>query len=343
MENLIKAIALGDSLGLPAEGLSRKQVRHFHRTPIKQSYLFGKGFYSDDTELALVTLRALPGDDETFHLRLRQQLVRWVFSAPVGIGVTTLKACFRLAAVSQAQLTANKQRGLPSAGNGPLIRALVIGASGRTNYCALTEVSTHLTHTAPEATICCAAIAEIAAQACGARKDKGQFSPRALAQALDNALEAATRDPRKEISAAAADIESLAKSLHSFSEGFVDLAGALKEIGCEDSVSPYIVHTLLGAVLIAMAHQNDPNEALDVSIRVGGDTDSTAAIVAGLIYLTSAEPLSFDRLRLWNTRPTTRFSDLDPANPWLHLLMIILGIPLLIRKNLARLRSAFIR
>jgi ADP-ribosylglycohydrolase len=298
MEDLIKAIALGDSLGLPAEGLSRKQVRLFHRNSIHQSYFLGKGFYSDDTELALITLRALPGDDGSFRLRLRHQLVRWVLSAPVGIGVTTLKACLRLAIMSKAELTSKASVGFPSAGNGPLIRALVIGASGRTSYQSLTDDSTCLTHTAPEAMICCAAMAEIASQAARARRDNCPFSARAIAQAFDHSLERSLKATDSNTRTAATDIESLAKTLHGFSEGFVDLDEALKEIGCDSGISPYIVQTLLGSLLISMAFPEDITAAIDMAIRSGGDTDSTAAIVAGLIQLTSPRSISYERLDL---------------------------------------------
>jgi ADP-ribosylglycohydrolase len=187
--------------------------------------------------------------------------------------------------------------------------------------------------------ICCAAMAEIASQAARARQDNRPFSARAIAQAFDHSLERSLRATDSATQTAATGIESLAKTLHSFSEGFVDLDGALKEIGCESGISPYIVHTLLGSLLISMAFSEDIAAAIDTAIRSGGDTDSTAAIVAGLIQITSPRTISYERLNLWNTRTSTNFSKLDPGNPWLHISMVILGFPLLIRKNLARLRA----
>jgi len=42
--------ALGDSLGLPSEGMSRARIANRWKGPLKQRFLFGHGMLSDDTE-----------------------------------------------------------------------------------------------------------------------------------------------------------------------------------------------------------------------------------------------------------------------------------------------------
>ncbi len=42
--------ALGDSLGLPSEGMSRARITNRWKGPLEQRFLFGRGMLSDDTE-----------------------------------------------------------------------------------------------------------------------------------------------------------------------------------------------------------------------------------------------------------------------------------------------------
>jgi ADP-ribosylglycohydrolase len=97
LNGLLKGIALGDSLGLVAEGLTRRQVGRMYPSDIDQTYSLGKGFISDDTEHALLTLYAVrdvnAGKVGTLQNSMRQQLVRWFVTCSPGMGITTLKSC----------------------------------------------------------------------------------------------------------------------------------------------------------------------------------------------------------------------------------------------------------
>ena len=62
--------AVGDALGLPREGLSRRRAERLYGSgPIRHRFLFGRGMLSDDTEHACMTAQALlaaPEDEARF-------------------------------------------------------------------------------------------------------------------------------------------------------------------------------------------------------------------------------------------------------------------------------------
>src|SRR6478752_86083 len=51
--------ALGDSLGLPSEGMSRSRIAKRWKGPLEQRFLFGRGMLSDDTEHTILSAQAL--------------------------------------------------------------------------------------------------------------------------------------------------------------------------------------------------------------------------------------------------------------------------------------------
>lgn len=62
--------ALGDSLGLASEGMSRRRIQTRWSGPLKQRFLLGHGMLSDDTEHSIFVAQALlkcEGDAERFR------------------------------------------------------------------------------------------------------------------------------------------------------------------------------------------------------------------------------------------------------------------------------------
>lgn len=51
--------ALGDSIGLPLEGIRAGRIAKLRTPPLRQSLVFGKGMVSDDTEHAVMTILSL--------------------------------------------------------------------------------------------------------------------------------------------------------------------------------------------------------------------------------------------------------------------------------------------
>ncbi|MCM8542844.1 MAG: ADP-ribosylglycohydrolase family protein, partial [Lentisphaeraceae bacterium] len=98
VERVLLGCALGDSLGLPYEGLSRKKVSRMMKGRLKQSLFFGRGMLSDDTEHSIFVIRAMENSNtvEGFSKKMRSQLRMWLLSVPPGIGLGTLKSILKM-------------------------------------------------------------------------------------------------------------------------------------------------------------------------------------------------------------------------------------------------------
>lgn len=118
--------AVGDSLLLPAEGLSRRQIERRFGEQLTHGLLFGRGMVSDDTDHSFLLARCLaaePRDVAGFSRRLAWRLRWWLLCLPAGCGKATGQAIVRLwLGFSPAR------SGVASGGNGPSMRAAIIGA-----------------------------------------------------------------------------------------------------------------------------------------------------------------------------------------------------------------------
>lgn len=107
---------------------------------------------SDDTEHTCMVAQALivsGGDIRLFSRSLAWRLRFWLLGLPAGIGLATLRALVKLWLGFPAS-----RSGVFSAGNGPAMRAAIIGAAfgGRPERMrGLARTSTRLTHTDPKA------------------------------------------------------------------------------------------------------------------------------------------------------------------------------------------------
>src|SRR5262245_5033648 len=121
----ILGTALGDAVGLPAEGLSRRRQRRMFPSLDGHHLLLGRGMISDDTEHTCLVAEALTlsaGDVVLFRDRLAAGLRWWLLSAPAGTGLATLRATLRL-----WMGVPPEQSGVFSAGNGPAMRSALFG------------------------------------------------------------------------------------------------------------------------------------------------------------------------------------------------------------------------
>jgi hypothetical protein len=82
--------AVGDALGLPREGLSRRRAeRLYGGGPIQHRFVFGRGMLSDDTEhacMAALALLAAPEDEARFARSLAWRLRGWLAAMPAAVG-----------------------------------------------------------------------------------------------------------------------------------------------------------------------------------------------------------------------------------------------------------------
>jgi len=231
-EGCLLGMIVGDAIGLPAEGLHPKRQMQLFGEIKKHRLFFGRGFVSDDTAHAIMTAQALVasgGDPDKFAKELASRLRGWFLSLPPGVGKATAQACMKLLVGVSPE-----HSGVFSAGNGPAMRAPIIGlfclhdkTAARLN--ALIRVSTRITHTDPQA----------------------EEGARAIAKATQDSLSARPEGGRGRMPTG--------------------------------PISGYIVHTVEAALAIATQHPDDVRAAVIATVALGGDTDTVAAIVGGIL------------------------------------------------------------
>jgi ADP-ribosyl-[dinitrogen reductase] hydrolase len=258
--------AVGDAVGLRREGLSpRRAMRLYGGSPLEPALIFGRGFCSDDTEHTVMVGRALAksgGDPSGFEQLLAQQLKKWFLTAPAGIGLSTLRACIKLVLG-----LGSKRSGVYSAGNGPAMRAALIGVCARSER-QLKEIvaaSTRLTHTDPRAEEGAHLIAQAARLGL---KDCGVEPTQFLYAAASNAKGSELRT----ILGAAAQALADGKTSSEFAASQ----------GWSRGVSGYINHTVPAALYCWARWPNDYRRCVEDAVLLAGDSDSVGAITGGV-------------------------------------------------------------
>ncbi len=263
--------AVGDSVGLSCEGLSKRRQRRLFPEITGPSLLFRRGMVSDDTEHACMVAQALiasAGEVDAFTRSLARQLRVWLALLPAGVGFATLRAVVKLwLGISPTR------SGVFSAGNGPAMRSPLLGVcfghDGR-RLGALVRASTRLTHTDPKAeygALAAALAASMASRAPGARVTGAEY-----ARELRGFLPADAGE-LLELVDRAVDSVAERRSTEAFAEA----------IGGGRGVSGYIYQTVPVVVHAWLAHQDDYRAAITAAIRCGGDTDTVAATLGGIL------------------------------------------------------------
>jgi len=256
--------AVGDAIGLPAEGMTAERIARRWPGELKHRFVLGRGMMSDDTEHAAMTAQALivaAGDVEKFRRSLAWKLRWWFLGLPAGVGLATARACVRLwFGISPAR------SGIYSAGNGPAMRSAIIGAAFADDEAKRREfvaASTGLTHTDPRAERAALAVAEAAAWI--VRGDlREQFQVRLPALSEDGEW--------LRVCKLLADGLSGEQSVKQFAEA----------LGLKSAVTGYAFHTVPVALFAWLRHRGNYRETIQSVIHCGGDTDTTAAIVGAL-------------------------------------------------------------
>jgi len=257
--------ALGDSLLLPAEGMSRIRIAKRFPGPLRQRLVFGRGMVSDDTEHAFLTTQALlvAGDDPALFARaLAFRLRWWLLSLPGGCGKATALGLLR----SWIGVPPSRS-GVHSAGNGPAMRSAIIGlrwADDPERLQAFVTASTVITHRDERAIAAAGAVAVAAAAI--ARGD----APESLWSIWrDLSADAGWRSAIDQMESkfiTSASVDELAIGL-----------------GCPHYVSGYALHSVPLALYAWMRHRGDPDACFSAILRCGGDTDTIGAIAGALL------------------------------------------------------------
>lgn len=263
---------MGDSLGLPREGLSRHRAARLYPGPLRQRLVLGRGMISDDTEHACMTAQALlaAGDDvERFAHALAWKLRWWLLGLPPAIGFGTLRALVR------AWLGWPPRRsGVRSAGNGAVMRAPVIGAwfDDPDRIAPFVAASTVITHRDPRAYAGALAIALAAHHAVYDREVvpadvlddlRRRVADRELVGAIDHVGEALVRG--------------------------IESAALADELGLARGVTGYVHHTVPMCLHAWLASPRDFRAAVERVVALGGDSDTTGAIVGALAGASAGE------------------------------------------------------
>ncbi len=263
----ILGCAVGDAIGLPYEGLSRRRGRRLLGEPDRHRLLFGRGMVSDDTEHTCMVAQAFcesPQDSQRFARRFGRRLRWWLLGLPAGLGLATLKAGLKLTIGFPPS-----RSGVFSAGNGPAMRSPVLGTlieevDRLQDY---VRAATRITHTDPKAFH--GAFAVALAAWCAKRgldQPEAYFEQHRAAVSSDTPQEFENLMTKVEQSLATGEsTEAFAKRL------------------CGSGVSGYVYQTVPVALHAWLANPRDWRCAVTTVIRCGGDTDSTAVIVGAIV------------------------------------------------------------
>lgn len=271
INGLLLGTAVGDSIGLPAEGLSREAIDKLGwRNNWRQRLFFGYGLCSDDTEHTLMVARSLASHPQSvvdFQHDLAWRFRFWVLRLPAGVGFATLRAVIKLWLGYSP-----RKSGVYSAGNGAAMRSAVIGAFYSEHVRMLTETvraSTEMTHTDPRALVGALAIAHCAAF----EMTYSNQVPEHRDELFSRLLTLSDYENK--------DWPSLLETIEIFLVKGRSVDDFSQELGIT-SVSGYVYHTVPVAIFAWLRHYGNFRDTITSVCNQGGDTDTVGAIAGAI-------------------------------------------------------------
>ncbi len=267
---------MGDSIGLPAEGLSPSRARKLFPGRWRHRLLINGGMVSDDTDHTVFVAQSLlahPDSVELFMRRLSRCLRWWFLSLPPGIGFATVRSILRSWVISPLR------SGVYSAGNGPAMRSAPIGAffaSSPKRMNDYVQASTRLTHTDPRALTGAKAVALIAGWSI---RDQLEERPE-LQDFLELLQQAGSEDP---------EWETVIDSISAAYGQRLSVKQFAESLGLSKGISGYVYHTVPVVVYAWYLHFGSFEDTLSSVLSCGGDTDTTGAISGALAGAVTGE------------------------------------------------------
>ena len=270
----ILGTAVGDALGLPYEGISRQRLLRMLGPPERHRFLLGRGMTSDDTEHTCLVAQSLisSGSDIDAFTRDLGRRLRWWFAAlPAGLGRATLRSCVKL----WFGVPPNRS-GVFSAGNGPAMRSAIFGAwfDDIDTMVEFVRASARITHSDPKA--------EYGAIAVALATHVGRHSINLDGELFLDQLAGLLGPDGSEL------VALLQPVVASVSSGESTLDFALSN-GFDRGVSGYTYHTVPVVIHAWLSNPRDYRAAVSSVILCGGDADTTAAIVGGIVGASTGE------------------------------------------------------
>ncbi len=262
--------AVGDSLGLPYEGLSPQRAAKLFPDTSKHHFFFGKGMVSDDTEHACFVARALiksKGDVNEFQKQLARSLRWWLLGLPAGIGLATLRSIIKL----WFGIPPTKS-GVFSAGNGPAMRSPILGVAFGHDHKKLKQyvkASTEITHRDPKAYYAALAVALASLDVVCANVDWQEEFQETLKSLI----------PERD----ALEFHDLVESAIYSAKNNEPVTQFAETIGSKNGISGYSYHTVPCVFQVWFHHGDDFEKGLQEIIKAGGDTDTAGAIYGGIV------------------------------------------------------------
>ena len=298
MQRVLEGTMLGDSLGLPAEGMSRKTIaRRGWKGKWQQRLILGKGMLSDDSEQSFMlgtTLLESEGDGGRFQKSFARKLKWWLAACPAGIGFGTLRALLKLWC-----FVPPSKSGVWSAGNGAAMRCALLGVSfhddeqKRRDY---TKISTELTHRDPKALYGAMAVVETVAFIYNLQgRDFQSDEYFAMLKGFGD----------EEWLSLINDLEK------SFNDG-VSLEEYAVNLGAIKGVSGYVYQTVPVAIYSLLKNYGDFEKTLFDVLDLGGDTDTVGAITGAMASVASQQELpreALENICEW-PRSRTKYTEL---------------------------------
>ena len=270
----LRGLALGDSLGAFAQLLNLCGPSLGISGPLEPKLLLQRVMpYTDDTAEAIVLVEHLLARREVSQDALAVSLGEEYLANPTrGYGLHTQQLLAAVACGADWRVVAGGMfKGAGSFGNGSAMRVAPLGAffGGRDFDWIATQArrSSEVTHTHADAVEGAVAVALAAASFAGSGTsdeplEPGRFFDSILAQLRDGALHDAV--------AMAAALPSEVKAKRAG-----ELLGVGEQISALDTV-PLVLW-------FAAHHHGDPAEAIWSIVNLGGDCDTTAAILGGIL------------------------------------------------------------
>lgn len=282
---VLPAIAYGDAAGLPVEAMSAEQISENYgritelQAPSDHPFFPGsaRGTVSDDTQLSLAVAESLIRTGgfslkslAAGHVAAYRQTPRTAEGAPCGWGGSTIKAMERMISGVSPRESGEKDK----AGNGvvmkmaPLVVWQVLGEVDKRTRRGQYDLLTNMTHNSEIARICTRLHGEVLS---------ALLEERTVSEAADRFIQGLA------VNGFSRESELLYQAVNHPCQTDEELVKRYAAGKSGKDYGFYAPETLAIAYDIFLGAGGDMSAAVYRAVNLGGDSDSTASIVAAMI------------------------------------------------------------